>query len=70
MLMSNEEGARAVYLGEVERRTALLSRLSGVKRQRQELFTLLAPVHHPLPHLQALSLPGVGVGAARAQVRE
>lgn len=61
---------RVLYLGERQRRTALRSRVFGVKRQRQDLFALLAFLHHPLPHLQALSLSGVGAGVARAQVRE
>lgn len=59
-----------VYLGERQRRTALRSRFFGVKWQWQDLFALLALLHYPLPHLQALSLPGVGTGVARAQVRE
>lgn len=58
------------YLCERQRRTALLFRVFGVKRQWQDLFTGLAFLHHPLPHLQALPLPGVGAGVARAQVRE
>lgn len=55
-----EEGVSTVYLGEDQRRTALPCRIFGVNRRHQDLFALLAFLHHPLPHVQRLSLSGVG----------